>query len=271
MYNRATAPAHRVACSFAAAADGTVAVTLSSGGTFRIAADSRSDLESHLREPRHAAELATFLRLSAAHSPGLLFDVGAHSGLFSLAHCLMHPGNRAVAFEPSTALASRIEQHARLNGVATRQAVVPKVVADGVGSSDMLAGDGDGYIQAAAFAGTERRGWRRCRLETTSLDVEVRQHGAPSLVKIDVEGYEREVLQGAKTLLSAVRPTILLELHLNFLEERRIAPASVLGCLAAHGYVLSTLGGAPVSEARASRSWANVLHLIAEPRRGGAA
>jgi FkbM family methyltransferase len=265
IYNRATTPADRVAGSFQPAGDGTVAVRLSSGETFRIADDSRADVECHVRDPRQAAELAAFLRLSASRSPGLLFDVGAHSGLFSLAHCLVNPENRAVAFEPAAALTARIEQHGRLNGIATRQAVVCKAVADSAGSREMFAGDGDGYVQAARFAGTEGRGWRACRLETTTLDAEMARCGAPSLVKIDVEGYEREVLEGAGAVLSASRPVVLLELHLNFLEERRIAPSSVLALLDAHGYELSTLDGTPLSAARASRSWANVLHLVAAP------
>jgi FkbM family methyltransferase len=269
LYNEATVPSGRISGSFGPSADGLVAVTLSSGAAFRIAADSRSSVEWHLRDSRQAAELLAFARTVTRRSPGLLFDAGAHSGLFSLLYCLAHPHNQAVSFEPSAALASRIERHGRVNGVASRHAVVAKAVADTVGSRDMFADDHDGYVQVTQYAGTARDAWRRCRLETTTLDAEMARHGVPSLVKIDVEGYEWEVLQGAAGMLAAGRPTVFLELHLNFLEERGIAPSAVLALLTAREYELFTLGGRRLSPARAARSWANVLHVIAEPLAGG--
>jgi hypothetical protein len=36
---------------------------------------------------------------------------------------------------------------------------------------------------------------------------------APSLVKIDIEGFELEALKGADLLLSSIRPKLLMEIH----------------------------------------------------------
>jgi Methyltransferase FkbM domain len=36
---------------------------------------------------------------------------------------------------------------------------------------------------------------------------------APSLVKIDIEGFELEALKGADRLLSSIRPKLLMEIH----------------------------------------------------------
>ena len=36
---------------------------------------------------------------------------------------------------------------------------------------------------------------------------------APSLVKIDIEGFELEALKGANRLLSSIRPKLLMEIH----------------------------------------------------------
>ena len=35
----------------------------------------------------------------------------------------------------------------------------------------------------------------------------------PDLIKIDVEGYEIEVLKGSKNLLKKLKPTIIIEIH----------------------------------------------------------
>jgi len=87
----------------------------------------------------------------------------------------------------------------------------------------------------------------------------------PTLVKIDVEGFELEALRGAAHVLEHIRPVVFLELHLNFLEERRISPMSVLDELTSRGYRLFRLSGRPLSSLRAARSWASILHLIARP------
>lgn len=47
----------------------------------------------------------------------------------------------------------------------------------------------------------------------TTLDDFARAHPPPSLVKIDVEGAETEVLNGAVELCRDVRPPLLIEVH----------------------------------------------------------
>ena len=47
----------------------------------------------------------------------------------------------------------------------------------------------------------------------TTLDDFARSNAAPSLVKIDVEGAESEVLNGAAELCRDVRPPLLIEVH----------------------------------------------------------
>ena len=53
------------------------------------------------------AEVAAFLHECA--SPGVLFDVGANNGLFSLLFCRLDPLNRAIGYEPSPIFADRAE------------------------------------------------------------------------------------------------------------------------------------------------------------------
>lgn len=78
-----------------------------------------------------------------------------------------------------------------------------------------------------------------------TLDVLLDAHGAPGLVKLDIEGAEAEALAAAPRLLAA-RPALVVETHSdhNHVECRRI--------LAESGYTVETSGGKLV--ATASRS-----------------
>jgi hypothetical protein len=66
-------------------------------------------------------------------------------------------------------------------------------------------------------------------------------------------------------VLEEIRPVVFLELHLNFLEERRISPVAVVSLLVRQRYVLLGLDGRRMSERQIGQSWASVLHLIARP------
>jgi FkbM family methyltransferase len=261
VYERTTAPAVRATATFHDEGS-TIIVAIADGPTVRIFPECRPAIERQFTDPEAAAEFGRFMQYAAR--PGTLFDVGANNGLFALVYCLGGPGHRAVAFEPSPPLADIIRRLAALNGVDARLAVVEKAVAESVGQRDLLLDDRGGYVQSAAFAGTTDGAWRTLQMPTTTLDDELERQ-LPTLVKIDIEGYEHEALLGAGTLLTRIRPTILLELHLNYLNARRIAPSQVVAILSRHGYELATLTGQPRSGRDIDRSWASVLHLVATP------
>jgi FkbM family methyltransferase len=264
LHESLTTPTSRVAGACTEDDGSVVVVMRPPAPSFRIVPESRPGVEDHLRNPRQAAELAAFVR--EARQPGVLFDVGANEGLFSILYCLGHPANRAVAFEPSFPLCQRISRNTRLNALIDRQRVVDKAVGDVSGHRQMVVNEGEQYVQVRPYRGRDGPQWQERSIATTTLDIEC-ESIRPSLLKIDVEGYEWEVLRGARGLLGAGRPVVFLELHLNFLEERGISPSAVLNLLVAGKYELFALGGRAVSIEQICRSWASVLHVIARPAR----
>jgi hypothetical protein len=92
-------------------------------------------------------------------------------------------------------------------------------------------------------------------VEAVALDdlVEDGEAPPPTLVKIDVEGGEAQVLAGMRRILAAHRPTLLLELH-----GSHAAPVPAL--LDEVGYALEPLGGASLD-----RPWPPI-HALATPR-----
>lgn len=57
-----------------------------------------------------------------------------------------------------------------------------------------------------------------------------------SLIKIDVEGFEMEVLKGASDVLKRDKPTLFVEIDDQFLARQQSSAAAIFDLLAAHGY-----------------------------------
>lgn len=144
--------------------------------------------------------------------PGtVFFDVGANFGYYSL--LATRCGASAIAFEPDARMAESLNIHARLNGMEGQIRIERKAVFSQDGevflepTSDLTL-HGNAHVQTLADA---RSG--AIRIPCTTLDSYVAANGAPSLVKIDVEGAERNVLAGAESVFQDIRPPLLCEVH----------------------------------------------------------
>jgi FkbM family methyltransferase len=134
--------------------------------------------------------------------PGdLVFDIGAHVG--DRVAAFRSLGARVVAVEPQPALVRVLRL---IYGRDKNVAIVAAAAGRAPGAAELmlnidnptvstLSGD---FVQAAAgSAGWERQSWtRRLRVPVTSLDILIAEHGIPAFIKIDVEGFESEVLDG---------------------------------------------------------------------------
>ncbi len=144
----------------------------------------------------HRALLSDFIR------PGdLAFDVGANLGVRS--EIMLSIGAQVVAFEPQPACAR--ETRARGN---SRLTVVDKAVGAVEGTADLhlKAGSGQASLLPNWQGGPEIG---VLRVPVTTLDREIKTFGTPIFCKIDVEGFEAEVLRG---LSSPIR-TLSFEYH----------------------------------------------------------
>jgi hypothetical protein len=72
-------------------------------------------------------------------------------------------------------------------------------------------------------------------VEVTCLDDYA--HLKPAFIKVDVEGFEYQVLQGAERILSQ-RPRLALEIHGDKLAKYGASVEDILGAIAVNGYNL---------------------------------
>lgn len=229
------------------------------GFSLAFPAAARDDVLFHFaRNGESMEEMHALLR--AARDPGgLLWDVGAHHGLFSHVFCAAGGRNRALAFEPSPAPVEVGREMAERNGIGDRVAFRGAALGAAPGTLDAWAGS-HGFFQTGPAPG----GAATFRVEVTTLDAELARTGqAPSVLKVDVEGFEGDVLHGGARLLREHRPLVLLELHLDLLETRGMAPADALAPLREAGYRFESLRGAPMRAGRVAGSLAAVTRVVA--------
>jgi len=137
----------------------------------------------------------------------VVFDIGANAGFYTLlASVLVGSQGKVFAFEPVPRNLRYLKEHLRINGIKN-VSVIEAAVADCAGVAHFDAGPNPATGHLAADG---------ClTVSTVSLDEMVRRGELlpPDYMKIDVEGAEANVLLGAKSVLTALRPTIFLATH----------------------------------------------------------
>lgn len=153
--------------------------------------------------------------------PGdLVFDVGAHVGTRSRA--MRSAGARVVAIEPQEPFAGFLHRSLPRDVTLIRKALGPAETVARMSVSSLhptvSSLSPDFAAEAVQAPGFDHVRWDRSQqVEVTTLDRLIADHGMPRFIKIDVEGYEEDVLSG----LSRPVPMLSVE-YLPGLPERSL-------------------------------------------------
>ena len=238
--------------------DGAATIAIAQGPRFILPADVEPDFAFHFVENADSRdEMASFMRLSrGGPEDGLLLDVGAHKGLFALVHLLLRPRHRALLLEPSRPLAEAATALLAVNQVSARGEVLTAGAGESTATRKIVA-DALGFAQPASDGTGDD-------VPFTTIDALCRARAlAPSLIKIDVEGAEAEVLRGARETLLAHHPAICLELHFDEMERRGESAGALLEGLASMGYRFESTRGNALPLWRLRRSLMAIVRVVA--------
>ena len=183
------------------------------------------------RRPSAADAFALDLMATRAAGGDVFLDIGAYTGIFSLALAAAHPRLHVHGFEMVPAVADAFAANIARNGLAERITLRRT----GVGDPDAVlrVPSGDGGSALPSFYSVDMEFSGGTEVSCRSLDGLARQFApdARLLLKVDVEGAENTVFSFGQQLLARHRPEILCEVLLG-----RAQPRELEALLAPHGY-----------------------------------
>lgn len=157
---------------------------------------------------------------SQAPRDSLIIDVGAYLGVYSILAGKISRGTRVLAFEPNPAAYKRLLRNLTLNSFNESEVEVFDI-ALGSEALELPLSTPSGRNQSSGAKLLELgeelpQGWEAAESVSvrplSDLMSQFFQGKRVFAVKIDAEGFELEVLKGAKELIGEHRPTIQVEL-----------------------------------------------------------
>jgi FkbM family methyltransferase len=142
-----------------------------------------------------------------------VIDVGANIGLMAVPVLASRAGVKVLSFEASPETLRFVSRTRDESAFRSRWEIVSKAAGSDSGTAKFSVGPPalgalDGFRNTGRVAGQTE-----IDVEVTTIDVEWRRRGCPdvSVIKIDVEGAEYDVLLGASECIARWHPAIILE------------------------------------------------------------
>jgi FkbM family methyltransferase len=171
-----------------------------------------------------------------------VLDIGANIGVHTINMArLVGPQGRVFAFEPTTFAFRKMQRNVEINPGLPERVTATQCF---LGPADSKAAPPAIYSSWPLTGGANLHGKHLGQPMATngvacqSVDAFLAGRGDPpiALVKLDVDGYECDVLAGATTMMRRDRPIFVMELAPYVLEEHGKSLADLLGFFVPLGY-----------------------------------
>jgi FkbM family methyltransferase len=183
--------------------------------------------------------------MSHIRAGDVIVEVGAYVGVFTIPMARRTGATgKVIAFEPDPTNVALLRKHAQLNAPIPGLDIRQRAVSERAGwvrftragfASSHIVSDGNGTAS------------RTQEVEAVTLDEALRGVQV-DILKIDVEGFELNVLRGGKELLTRPQAPrrLYIEMHPQFWSRSGASSAGIVGLMDECGYRLFSLDSKPV-------------------------
>jgi FkbM family methyltransferase len=206
-------------------------ITLYRGYTFNIREDTLPAFEYFMGNGEMSKEMSAFIKLTK--DKRCLLDIGALYGVFSLAFTCHNHHKIAHAIEPSPLPFSILSYHAKINP-QTKIKPYKTAFSSFKGTMAMQYE----WQHLVKLANHERRiNHNQVKIHVTTVDTFLKKYSInPDTIKIDTEGSEFDILNGAKDYLLKNGPLLFLEIHTAKLKKQGVAIQKLESRILSLGY-----------------------------------
>ena len=171
------------------------------GARFRIDTEDYVDRVVVVFGMWDEVQLGRLARLASAHRFDIFLDIGANTGFYSVMFAMKNLCPRIIAFEPDPGNYARLMTNLRLNNLTERVEVMPLALGDREGEVRLYEGGSHNRGESTIAVPEQTPQDKFHQVRVARLDDLYAFSGQRLMLKIDVEGYEFEVLSGmAQTL-----------------------------------------------------------------------
>jgi FkbM family methyltransferase len=198
----------------------------------------------------------------------LILDIGANIGLIGLSILAEFPTARVIAFEPAPFQLRILKKTVKANFLQRRISLESVALSHQSGHASFAVHNGidasglDGFLDTGVGGPA-----KQIKVRVNTLDKWWSTKGKPfiNVIKIDTEGSELMVLQGAEAVLRKCQPTLFLEIWPEHLKHYSITVHHIVGWLRSHNYELVTLSGQRLDTSDAERHFGVEMNFVALP------
>ncbi len=205
-----------------------------------ISVDIDSYIDQQIIFNKNYIENINFHLLKNVQANSLYLDIGANVGTTTIPVALLHPNVIVHSFEPNPTINIKLKQHIKMNAVKN-------VTVFDFGMSDKSS-KSKFYFSSVKKGNHGTSSLRRnsdisspaeLDIQLRTVDEQYQDSSIPiSLIKIDVQGFEMEVLEGAQHTIERFKPVIIFEQEDQYQVDPEIQKSHLCNFFSCLGYAV---------------------------------
>jgi FkbM family methyltransferase len=207
------------------------------GALFLVDQENKVDRSLLVKGEWEQEQVRRLWQLVDQHRPvgsdSMFLDIGAHGGLYSIIMCKNYVFKQVIAFEPDKTNMAQLHANLFINGLIEKIRVVPAAATNRNGTIGFVSCHGRhrglSHVQPDSASAADST------VEAVKIDDLIKESGMFIAAKIDVEGYERGVLEGMENAIRSNACVLQIEINndvlsiMDIVRDYGLSPAGQIG------------------------------------------